>query len=252
MSKARDKGPTAQKFNREGERTVVSLISNDRLSCAELNTDDRSCTISTIPLLVNLSSSKMPSSKVRFFALSLSRSLAIADPSSFPPPFTDFQNAKLFSTKALDPSKPSTGGPATNIPDYVGDSKHGHGHSQAQPGNAPVTNEASNPSIEHITPAPIEPTNILLQPFPPPIDDSITHITSPLQLYAYSIVGALAVVWFFVAFGSGYMAFVWRSSIIGSIAAGVYVSHGIVERKIEKELKRIRLQQIQHRGEKVS
>ncbi|SGY31845.1 BQ5605_C002g01266 [Microbotryum silenes-dioicae] len=140
----------------------------------------------------------------------------------------DFRNPKLFDKDRLDPSKP--GGPSTNIPD-------------AKEGNAP---------IHDIAPSPVEPGNILMHHFPPPVTDSVKPIAATLDHYALAIVAGLGVTWFFVAFGSGYYQFVLRSAIIGALAVGVYVSHGIVGRKIEKEFERIRLDMHKQRGEKFS
>lgn len=63
---------------------------------------------------------------------------------------------------------------------------------------------------------------------------------------------ALAAVWFFFAFGSGWKAFVFRSCVIAAIAVAVFAAHGILGRKIEKEVERIRLDLMKQRGEKVS
>jgi hypothetical protein len=63
---------------------------------------------------------------------------------------------------------------------------------------------------------------------------------------------ALGGLWFFTAFGSGWMAFLFRSSLFGGLAFCVYVAHGVIGRKVEKEIERIRLDQIKQRGEKVS
>lgn len=128
----------------------------------------------------------------------------------------------------MDPSKPDVGGPATNIPDK------------------------QSTSVQQITPNPVEPSNILLQQFPAPVTDSVKPIIATIEVYAYAIMAALGAVWFFVAFGSGWMAFVFRSSLLGGLAFCVYVAHGIIGRKVEKEIERIRLEQIKQRGEKHS
>ncbi|SCV68713.1 BQ2448_834 [Microbotryum intermedium] len=145
----------------------------------------------------------------------------------------DFRNSKLFDKDRLDPSKP--GGPSTNVP--------GEKEGKDKEGTAPV---------HDIAPTPIEPGNILIHQFPPPITDSVKPIAATLDRYALSIVAGLAVTWFFVAFGSGYFQFVLRSGIIGALAIGVYVSHGIIGRKIEKEFERIRLDMHKQRGEQFS
>ncbi|ORY73397.1 hypothetical protein BCR35DRAFT_148274 [Leucosporidium creatinivorum] len=137
----------------------------------------------------------------------------------------DFQNAKLFSTEALDPAKPEVAGPATNVPD------------------------SKQPSVQQITPNPVEPSNILLQQFPAPVTESVKPIIASIEYYAFAIIAALGGLWFFTAFGSGWMAFVFRSSLFGGLAFCVYVAHGIIGRKVTKEIERIRLDQIKQRGE---
>lgn len=106
--------------------------------------------------------------------------------------------------------------------------------------------------MKQITPNPIEPSNILLQQFPPPVTDSVKPVVDTINTYAFAIMAALAGVWFIVAFGSGWKAFIFRSTIIGSIAVGVFAAHGLLARKIEKEIDRIRLNMTKQRGEKVS
>lgn len=165
----------------------------------------------------------MPSSRVSLFHLSAHFAASTLSSSS-----ADFQNAKLFSTDALDPAKPDVAGPATNIPDSKG------------------------ASVQQITPNPVEPSNILLQQFPAPVTDSVKPIIATIEYYAYAIMAGLGGLWFFTAFGSGWMAFLFRSSLFGGLAFCVYVAHGIIGRKVEKEIERIRLDQIKQRGEEVS
>lgn len=200
MAKARaPSGPTAQNFTREGERTVVDPVTGQSVVVKDAELKGRSRCASS-PLL----------------AARLTRSSA------------DFQNAKLFSTEALDPAKPEVAGPATNIPD------------------------SKEASVQQITPNPVEPSNILLQQFPAPVTDSVKPIIATIEYYAYAIMAALGGLWFFTAFGSGWMAFLFRSSLFGGLAFCVYIAHGIIGRKVEKEIERIRLEQIKQRGEKVS
>ncbi|KAK4055259.1 hypothetical protein OIV83_000541 [Microbotryomycetes sp. JL201] len=179
MAKARDTGPTAQNFKRQGERVVEDPVTG--------------------------------------------RNVVIRDAK-----LEDFQNPKLFSPERLDPSKPEKGGPATNVP------------------------TAQSADTKQIAPNPAEPGNILLYQFPPGSADTVKPIIQTINTYAFAIMGALGVVWFFVAFGSGWKAFVFRSWVIGGLAAGVYVAHGIIGRKVEKEVERIRFELAKQRGETFS
>lgn len=98
----------------------------------------------------------------------------------------------------------------------------------------------------------MQPSNVLLQQFPPPVpSENLSSIISSLNQYALAIDVALAALWFFVAFRAGWMAFFFRTTLIGGLAFGVYAAHGIMGRKIEKELERVRMNMHKQRGEKV-
>ncbi|GAA6022197.1 hypothetical protein JCM10207_003939 [Rhodosporidiobolus poonsookiae] len=141
----------------------------------------------------------------------------------------DFQNPKLFDLKNIDPSNPEKPGPATNIP----------GSEQAP--------------IEHTTPKPVEPSNILLRPFPPAVDkNSLKSIVYTINGYALATVAGLGVVWFFTAWRGGWAGFFFYSQVIGAVAAFVVIAHHLVVRKVEKELERLRLQMHHDRGEQHS
>ncbi|BGO94717.1 hypothetical protein NBRC10512_007335 [Rhodotorula toruloides] len=141
----------------------------------------------------------------------------------------DFQNPKLFDPQNLDPSNLGTGGPSTNPPSSGG------------------------ASIKHTTPLPVEPSNINFFPYPPPVDQNgLKAITRTINSYALAILGGLGVIWFFTAWRAGWAAFLFRSQVIGAVALCVFFAHGIVVRKIEKELERIRLEMHKQRGMKFS
>ncbi|GAA6056005.1 hypothetical protein JCM3770_002138 [Rhodotorula araucariae] len=141
----------------------------------------------------------------------------------------DFQKPQLFDPEHIDPSKLSKPGPALNVP----------GQSSAP--------------LDRITPNPVEPTNINLYTFPPPVEkSSLNAIVRTINGYAFVIIGALGVIWFFTAWRAGWAAFVFRSQIIGATAVCVFFAHGVVIRKIEKELERIRLEMHKQRGEQHS
>lgn len=142
------------------------------------------------------------------------------------PPRTDFQKPQLFDPEHIDPSKPFKGGPATNLP-----SQDAHVH--------------------QISPNPVEPTNISLKPFPPPVDtEGLKAIATTINLYAMATIGGLGVIWFFTAWrGAGWKSFIFFSEVIGAVAICVFFAHGLVIRKIEKEFERVRLYMHQQRGE---
>ena len=106
--------------------------------------------------------------------------------------------------------------------------------------------------MKRTTPNPVQPSNILLQQFPPPIEeDTVGAIAGSLATYSYATMAALGVVWFFTAFRAGVWAFLFRSTLLGVIAVGIYAANGIVGRKIEKELDRVRLNMLKQRADKV-
>lgn len=144
------------------------------------------------------------------------------------PPFrtVDYQKLSIMDPNKLDPSQPFKGGPATNRP-------------------------KENANIHHTTPTPVEPTNISMMPFPPPVDtEGLKTIANTINLYAMLIIAGLGVIWFFTAFrGAGWKSFLFFSEIIGAVALCVFFAHGLVIRKIEKEFESIRQYMHQERGE---
>lgn len=118
--------------------------------------------------------------------------------------------------------------------------------------SGPATNSPSLGSTQHIAPK-ISPGNILIHEFPASIEkNSLKTITGSLANYSYGIMTSLVVLWSIVAFGNGFVAFCFRTSIFVGLIVGVYCTFGIIGRKIEKELDRIRLQMIKSRGETFS
>lgn len=126
-----------------------------------------------------------------------------------------------FDIDAFDPSKPEKQGPSLRPP----------------PSNPRAYNTI------HTSPTPASPTNILLQPFPAPVEGkTITNIYATLYSLSIAVGGGLALLWFLVAFRSGFWAFVIRTTVIGSIGVGTFLSTGILAKKVEKELEQVRLQ----------
>lgn len=130
----------------------------------------------------------------------------------------------------LDPANADHSGPALNPP-------------QQNP----------QPSSKHINPNSVKPTNILLQQFPKPVEEGLVNgITGRLRQMEIGVVGAMALVWFFVAFGSGKWAFVLRTVILSSVAFGSVTALHLVERQILKNINEVRMQMERQRGEEHS
>ncbi|MCO5566154.1 hypothetical protein L7F22_019830 [Adiantum nelumboides] len=107
----------------------------------------------------------------------------------------------------------------------------------------------SNHESHNVNPKPAEPTNINLQTFPDPIDDgTLKNILSNFGTLYISLGAALAVVWFFTAFGAGWWRFFLRTAILIGVGIGGASAVGIASRKIEKELDNIRMHMHTQRG----
>ncbi|PVG01479.1 hypothetical protein CPB86DRAFT_781696 [Serendipita vermifera] len=99
-------------------------------------------------------------------------------------------------------------------------------------------------------PNPAYPSNISLQPFPPSTPPSLDTIMSYLYYLEYGIIGAGFLLWFFLAFGHGFWVFVMRSIFISSLAFAGSTVASLAQRKLEREVERVRYDMHRQRGEK--
>lgn len=137
-------------------------------------------------------------------------------------------NFKDFPTqKQLDPKSGKTGPALQSV------------------GNAAA--QAFDPS--KTAPNPAHPSNISLQPFPPSSPPSLQPVLSQLYYLQYGIMASSALLWFFFAFGHGLWHFAWRSALIGGLAFVGATVASIAERKLEREVERIRFDMHRQRGE---
>ncbi|EPQ29947.1 uncharacterized protein PFL1_02619 [Pseudozyma flocculosa PF-1] len=124
------------------------------------------------------------------------------------------------------------------------DSRYGPGFS---------SNKAKDPSKHHplhTAPYPAEPSNILLQTFPAPVDtDALQRLKGTFRQLALGLAAALAVTWFFVAFGAGWMRFFFRTGILAAVGFGGWSGLNLALRKIEKEMEHIRAEMHRQRGQ---
>jgi len=95
-------------------------------------------------------------------------------------------------------------------------------------------------------------SNILHHPFPPAASASIDGLLGRLKLVQFAIAGGMFVVWVSVAWGSGIMAFAWRSTLCTVMAFALMTAVSLVERGIEKEIERVRQDLSRQRGEAFS
>lgn len=86
-----------------------------------------------------------------------------------------------------------------------------------------------------------DPSNVFLHPFPPPRPASLDSLLNKLALLEYSCGIGLFIVWLSVAFGSGIVKFMWRSTLCALIGAGLMTGMSLVSRGLEKEVERASL-----------
>ncbi|WAQ89113.1 hypothetical protein PtA15_10A537 [Puccinia triticina] len=114
--------------------------------------------------------------------------------------------------------------------------------------SAPQNSSEKDASL-HISPSPIAPGNICLQPFPPPVpSDLLDEINQGIKKTFYFILGSSSVIWWSTAFGAGISTFLWRSLLFGIFGVGCFFQGGLLSRKIEKELEKIRFEMHRQRG----
>lgn len=113
--------------------------------------------------------------------------------------------------------------------------------------------EGADHGTEAVAPNPAEPGNILLQQFPPAVQlESIKKLNAKFQSLAVALGVAMAIAWFFTAFGAGYWRFIIRTSILGGIGIGGWMALGLEARKIEQDFEDVRMHMHKQRGEEHS
>lgn len=99
-------------------------------------------------------------------------------------------------------------------------------------------------------PNPAHPSNISLQPFPPSTPPSLGSIMNLLYYLEYGIMASGVVLWFFMAFGHGFWVWLIRSVFISGLAFGGATVASLAQRKLEREVERVRFDMHRQRGEK--
>ncbi|KAH9459351.1 hypothetical protein Pst134EA_019502 [Puccinia striiformis f. sp. tritici] len=139
--------------------------------------------------------------------------------------------------------------PVTNSNVIISDSQFDTNQaSQNHALSSPQQSDQTDPTL-HISPSPITPGNICLQPFPPPVPTNILkEVDETLKKTLYFFIGSFAVMWWSTAFGAGVWAFLWRSSLFGIFGIFAFVQGGLLSRKIEKEFDKVRFEMHRQRG----
>lgn len=101
----------------------------------------------------------------------------------------------------------------------------------------------------HVSPSPVTPGNICLQPFPPPVSsEALKDINVATQNIFYLFLVLSLMIWWTTAFGAGFWSFLWRSSLFGIFGIISFSQTGLLSRKIEKEIDRVRFEMHRQRG----
>ncbi|KAL1405327.1 hypothetical protein Q8F55_008956 [Vanrija albida] len=94
--------------------------------------------------------------------------------------------------------------------------------------------------------------NVLYNAYPPPQSLSQEEIVQRFQLLQYAAIGGMFVLWLFVAFGSGFRAFFWRSVVCGAFGAAFVTGISVLGRGIDRDLEKVRVDLSRARGEAFS
>lgn len=95
-------------------------------------------------------------------------------------------------------------------------------------------------SAKHQAPAPVKPTNVSFQPYPPEIStSSLSGFLSHMDKLSYMLAGALGLIWVVVSFGRGFWVWALRTSLIGTVAVAGFSAISVTRRNMEKELERV-------------
>ncbi|POV99130.1 hypothetical protein PSTT_14025, partial [Puccinia striiformis] len=122
--------------------------------------------------------------------------------------------------------------PVTNSNVIISDSQFDTNQaSQNHALSSPQQSDQTDPTL-HISPSPITPGNICLQPFPPPV---------PTNILKESCGGRPL-----LELACGH--FLWRSSLFGIFGIFAFVQGGLLSRKIEKEFDKVRFEMHRQRG----
>ncbi|QRV98489.1 C2 domain-containing protein [Ceratobasidium sp. AG-Ba] len=128
---------------------------------------------------------------------------------------------------------------------------------EAGPATQPVTGDHKShiPSrfrSDKTAPNPARPGNISLQPYPPSTPPYMGKVMASFDRLQIAIAASSALIWFFTAFGGGFLRFLFRSSLIGALGFSCITLASIIQRSLEKEVERVRLDMHRQRGEKFS
>ncbi|OCF41030.1 C2 domain-containing protein [Kwoniella heveanensis CBS 569] len=114
-----------------------------------------------------------------------------------------------------------------------------------------IVKDADPKDFDSTTPA-TRGSNILYHAFPPPAPVSVEGMLGKLRMLQYGSAAGLFFIWISVAFGSGFIKFIWRSILCSTIGFALMTGISLVERGLEKEVERVRQDMGRQRGEAFS
>lgn len=113
--------------------------------------------------------------------------------------------------------------------------------------------EAEKYDMQYVSPFTSRPTSVLLQHFPEPMETkSFADMDSIFTTTLYGYAAVVVLVWGVATVGHGWLAFLFRTFLLGVAAAAGFMAIGLVQNKIRNEFERIRAQMHRQRGERYS
>ncbi|WFC99598.1 hypothetical protein MYAM1_002343 [Malassezia yamatoensis] len=103
----------------------------------------------------------------------------------------------------------------------------------------------------YTSPDPVQPSSVLLQTFPePPSMEILNQIKSSFNNVALWVAALLIVVWAMSAFGHGWSAFFFRTTMLSLVGVFIYGGLGLAYAKVQKSIEVVRASMHKQRGEK--
>ncbi|KZO96650.1 hypothetical protein CALVIDRAFT_537016 [Calocera viscosa TUFC12733] len=154
--------------------------------------------------------------------------------------FKDYPDvSKLDPTTADGPAlQPATGGSGTK--------------DKAHAGNAYTSPAGSKFDPKNAAPNPAHPSNIGLQPFPPPAPVSLKQVMHMLDMLQLALFLTPLGLWWLLAFRRGWLNFCFISGLMPTISFVLTTLASLAQRKIEKEVERVRFDLHAQRGQMYS
>lgn len=152
--------------------------------------------------------------------------------------------------------------PTTGAPVHIEPSKPHHDKNYAEqldaanvahPGPALNPPQDPTPGSFKIAPNSAQPTNVLLQRFPAPVEAGlVAGINSRLRQVQLGVVLGIALIWLLLAFENGHVIMALRSGVLATVALSAVTALHLVKRQILRNLSQVRMQMERQRGEEHS